>query len=135
MDLLIEKEDVHDKERCISSFNEFVCSYEFTFEKYMDELGMLHKSVRASPQINALVNTVQNGLNGFVNSELIKGLRDANNQDNKEYVQSRIGLHDTKSAIPTQTFNNMRTLGANGLCTPQNIPCQISAKKFLPSPI
>ena len=134
MDLLIEKEDVHDKERCVSSFNEFVRSYEFTFEKYMDELGMLHKSVRASPQINALVNTLQNGLNGFVNSELIKGLRDANNQDNKEYVQSCIDLRDAKSAIPTQTFN-MRTLGANGLWTPQNIPCQIDTKKSLPSPI
>ena len=45
VDLLTEKEDVHDKERCISSFNEFVHSYEFTFEKYMDKLGMLHKSV------------------------------------------------------------------------------------------
>ena len=42
------------KDVLAASFNEFVCSYEFTFEKYMDELGMLHKSVRASPQINAL---------------------------------------------------------------------------------
>ena len=43
----------------------------------------------------------------MVDSKLIEELRDANNQDNKEYVQSRI--HSAKSAISTQAFNKMKT--------------------------
>lgn len=43
----------------------------------------------------------------MVDSKLIEKLRDANNQDNKEYVQSRI--RSAKSAISTQAFNKMKT--------------------------
>ena len=109
VDLLIEKEDVHDKERCVNSFKEFVHSYEVTLEKYMDELDTLHKSVqeRASPQINALIGALQDSLDGLVNSKLIEGLRDANQHDDKGYVQSRI--HNAKSAVPDQSFNKMKT--------------------------
>ena len=45
VDLLIEKEDVHDKERWVNNFKEFVHSYEVILEQYMAELDMLHKSV------------------------------------------------------------------------------------------
>ena len=109
VDLLIQKEEVHDKERCVNSSKGFVHSYEFTFEKHMDKLDMLHKSVqeRASPQINALIGALQDSLDGLVNSKLIEGLRDANQHDSKEYVQSR--MRSAKSAIPTQAFNKMKT--------------------------
>ena len=109
VDLLIEKEDVHDKERCVNSFKELIYSYKLTFEKHMDKFDMLHQSVqeRASPQINALIDALQDSLDGLVNSKLIEGLRDANQHDSKEYVQSRI--HSAKSAIPTQAFNKMKT--------------------------
>ena len=109
VDLLIEKEEVHDKERCVNSSKEFVHSYEFTFEKHMDKLDMLYKSVqeRVSPQISALTDALQDSLDGLVNSKLIEGLCDTNQHDSKEYVQSR--MHIAKSAIPTQAFNKMKT--------------------------
>ena len=109
VDLLIEKEDIHDKERCVSGFKEFVHSYEVTLEKHMDKLNMLHTLVkeRSSAQINALTDALQDSLDGLVNSKLIEGLRDANQHDSKEYVQSR--MRNAKLAIPTQAFNKMKT--------------------------
>ena len=109
VDLLIEKEDIHDKERCVSGFKEFVHSYEVTLEKHMDKLNMLHTLVkeRSSAQINALNDALQDSLDGLVNSKLIEGLRDANQHDSKEYVQSR--MRNAKLAIPTQAFNKMKT--------------------------
>ena len=108
VDLLIEKEDVHDKERCVSSFKEFVHSYELTLEKCMDKLNILYQSVqeRVSAQIDALIDALQDSLDCLVNSKLIEGLRDANQHDSKEYVQSRI--HTTKFTIPDQAFKKMK---------------------------
>ena len=109
VDLLMKKEGVPDKERCVNSFKDFVHSYEVTLKKCMDELDMLHKSVqeRVSAQINALTDALQDSLDGLVNSQLIEGIRDANQHDDKGYVQSRI--HKAKSAVPTQSFNKMKT--------------------------
>ena len=109
VDLLIEKEDIHDKERCVSGFKEFVHSYDVTLEKHMDKLNMLHTLVkeRSSAQINALTDALQDSLDGLVNSRLIEGLRDANQHDSKEHVQSR--MRNTKLAIPTRAFNKMKT--------------------------
>ena len=107
VDQWIEKE--HVKEKCVSSFTEFIHSYKVTLEKCMDKLDMLHKSVqiRVSPQINALIDALQDSLDGLVNSKLFEGLRDANQHDSKEYVQSR--MRSAKFTIPTQAFNKMKT--------------------------
>ena len=104
VNLLVEKEDVHDKHQQWSLFaamksplkstwTNWIC-YTIQYKKWLVQI------------LITFINVIQFSLEGLVDSRLIE-LCDANNQDNKEYAQSRV--RSAKSAIFTQAFDQMKT--------------------------
>ena len=107
--LLVQQEQVEQKENCRDFWKRMSQTYNTTFKKYTQEFGLLESYVQKASraQMSALIDSLQDSLDSLVNSKLMEGLRGTNENDDKEYLITRI--RSVKVGIPSQVVNRMKT--------------------------